>query len=77
MTINKAQGQSVKVEAVDLNADCFSHGQLYVIFPRVGEAKNLYRYTKNHRVMNIVYKEALSQALIKLFFIISVLLLIL
>ena len=30
MTINKAQGQSLKVAGVDLRNDCFSHGQLYV-----------------------------------------------
>ena len=39
MTINKTQGQSLKVAGVDLRSDCFSHGQLHVAcswgqFPR-------------------------------------------
>ncbi|XP_044582994.1 uncharacterized protein LOC123264012 [Cotesia glomerata] len=35
MTINKAQGQSLKMTGVDLRNDCFSHGQLYVACSRV------------------------------------------
>ncbi|XP_044588797.1 uncharacterized protein LOC123267978 [Cotesia glomerata] len=34
MTINKAQGQSLKIAGIDLRNDCFSHGQLYVAFSR-------------------------------------------
>ncbi|XP_073511472.1 ATP-dependent DNA helicase PIF1-like [Phyllobates terribilis] len=30
MSINKAQGQSLKVVGIDLQSPCFSHGQLYV-----------------------------------------------
>ncbi|CAF4696322.1 unnamed protein product, partial [Rotaria sp. Silwood2] len=30
MSINKAQGQSLKVAGVNLETPCFSHGQLYV-----------------------------------------------
>ncbi|KAM4034540.1 ATP-dependent DNA helicase PIF1-like [Anomaloglossus baeobatrachus] len=30
MSINKAQGQSLKVVGIDLQSTCFSHGQLYV-----------------------------------------------
>jgi ATP-dependent DNA helicase PIF1 len=31
MTINKSQGQTISVCGLDLNASCFSHGQLYVV----------------------------------------------
>ena len=30
MTINKSQGQSFKVVGLDLETECFAHGQLYV-----------------------------------------------
>ncbi|CAL1292154.1 unnamed protein product, partial [Larinioides sclopetarius] len=35
ITINKAQGQSLELCGLDLDADCFSHGQLYVACSRV------------------------------------------
>ena len=34
MTINKAQGQSVKIVGIDLRTSVFSHGQLYVALSR-------------------------------------------
>ncbi|UYV72074.1 hypothetical protein LAZ67_9001733 [Cordylochernes scorpioides] len=45
MTINKAQGQSLKVCGLNLEVPCFSHGQLYVASSRVGNPSNLYVYT--------------------------------
>jgi ATP-dependent DNA helicase PIF1 len=59
MTINKAQGQSLKVAGVNLESPCFSHGQLYVACSRVGNPKNLFIYCKDGQTKNIVYKQAL------------------
>lgn len=62
MTINKAQGQSVKYVGIDLRTPVFTHGQLYVA---------LSRCTAFHRISillppeqeatttNIVYPEVL------------------
>ncbi|UYV76501.1 hypothetical protein LAZ67_14000767 [Cordylochernes scorpioides] len=41
MSINKAQGQSLKIAGIDLKQPCFSHGQLYVACSRVGSGRNL------------------------------------
>lgn len=60
MTINKAQGQTLKVCGVNLKNPCFSHGQLYVACSRVGNPKNLYIYAPNRTTKNIVYKKALE-----------------
>lgn len=60
MTINKAQGQSLKVCGVNLTNHCFSHGQLYVACSRVGNPNNLYIYAPNETTKNIVYQKALE-----------------
>ncbi|XP_067949744.1 uncharacterized protein [Watersipora subatra] len=36
MTINKSQGQSLKVAGIDLLCPCLSHGQLHVASSRIG-----------------------------------------
>lgn len=60
MTINKSQGQTLRVAGVDLGTSCcFSHGQLYVAFSRVGNAENLYVHVLGDTTSNIVYREAL------------------
>ncbi|UYV76647.1 hypothetical protein LAZ67_14001572 [Cordylochernes scorpioides] len=41
MSINKAQGHSLKIAGIDLGQPCFSHGQLYVACSRVGSGRNL------------------------------------
>ncbi|XP_029634965.1 uncharacterized protein LOC115210502 [Octopus sinensis] len=41
MTINKAQGQSLKVVGLDLRTSCFSHGQFYVGCSRVNHPDNI------------------------------------
>lgn len=59
MTINKAQGQSLKVAGVDLRSDWFSHGQLYVACSRES-SKDLIILQPEHKARNIVYREVLS-----------------
>ena len=36
MTINKSQGQTLKIAGLDLSSPCFSYGQIYVGCSRVG-----------------------------------------
>ncbi|CAF1390108.1 unnamed protein product, partial [Rotaria sp. Silwood1] len=60
MSINKAQGQSLKVAGVNLETPCFSHGQLYVACSRVGTGKNLYVFALDGKTKNIVYNTALQ-----------------
>ena len=61
MSINKSQGQSLKVVGLNLQGPCFSHGQLYVGCSRVGSSDNLFICSpvKGH-TDNIVYTEALQ-----------------
>ncbi|KAL8587418.1 hypothetical protein ACOMHN_062151 [Nucella lapillus] len=54
MTINKAQGQSLKVAGIDLTEPCFSHGQFYVACSRVGTSPYPTKKTNN-----FVYPRAL------------------
>ncbi|XP_071036990.1 ATP-dependent DNA helicase PIF6-like [Parasteatoda tepidariorum] len=61
MSINKSQGQSLKVVGLDLQNPCFSHGQLYVGCSRVGDVKNLDLLAPNGKTKNIVYKEVLQE----------------
>lgn len=61
MTINKSQGQSLKVVGVNLSEPCFSHGQLYVACSRVGSPTNIFVLTQEQRkTRNIVYPQALA-----------------
>lgn len=57
MTINKAQGQSIKYTGIDLSTPCFSHGQFYVACSRVSSPDNLFIYSPTNRTSNVVYKE--------------------
>ncbi|XP_035218215.1 uncharacterized protein LOC118191520 [Stegodyphus dumicola] len=61
ISINKAQGQSLKVVVLNLRSPCFSHGQLYVGCSRVGRKDNLYIFAPNWKTFNIVYPEALQE----------------
>jgi ATP-dependent DNA helicase PIF1 len=62
MTINKAQGQSLKVVGINLEGSCFSHGQLYVACSRVGTSNNLHIYAPDPpgKTANIVYQKAIT-----------------
>ena len=42
MSINRSQGQTLRIVGVDLRGIVFSHGQLYVTFSRVRSNKNLF-----------------------------------
>ena len=59
MTINKSQGQSLKVVGLNLDTPVFLHGQLYVGFSRVGNPNNTFYLTPGGKTKNIVYPEAL------------------
>ena len=64
MTINKAQGQTLRVVGLCLTPPCFGHGQLYVGCSRVGDERNLHVLTERPmRTENIVYQEAGYKAL--------------
>ncbi|XP_063921237.1 uncharacterized protein LOC135136038 [Zophobas morio] len=54
MTINKAQGQSLRVAGLNLGSPCFSHGQLYVACSRVGTPKTLRKWRSSK---NVIYLE--------------------
>ena len=41
MTINKAQGQSMKYVGIDLRTPVFSHAQLYVAFSRATSSEHV------------------------------------
>ena len=59
MTVNKAQGQTLKAVGVDLSSPCFSHGQMYVAFSRAGNSNSLFIMSENNRSRNVVYHEVL------------------
>ena len=63
MTINKAQGQSVKYVGLDLRSAVFTHGQFYVGVSRVKSVLNIKVITDDKEgdrvTKNIVYPEVL------------------
>jgi hypothetical protein len=63
LTINKAQGQSVKWVGLDLRVPVFGHGQLYVALSRMTARNNVRVLTPNSgsdtSVLNVVYPEVL------------------
>src|SRR6201996_9581617 len=59
MTINKSQGQSLKLAGIDLREDCFSHGQFYVACSRVSSPSSLVILASEGIISNVVYKEIL------------------
>ena len=66
MTANKSQGQTLDKVGIYMNADFFTHGQVYVALSRCGERRNikilkrLERGAKKRPTQNIVYKSVLT-----------------
>ena len=60
MSINKSQGQSMKVVGLNLSQPCFSHGQFYVGCSRVGQPNSLYIHAPQGKTKNVVYPTALQ-----------------
>lgn len=61
MTINKSQGQSMKMTGLNLTQDPFAHGQYYVAISRTGSSRNLFVYAKNQTTTNVVYKDIIKE----------------
>lgn len=62
MTINKAEGQSLKYVGLDLRVPVFSHGQLYVGLSRATSRNRVHvllNPDSNNKTMNVVYPEVL------------------
>ncbi|XP_050063228.1 uncharacterized protein LOC126552553 [Aphis gossypii] len=59
MTINKSQGQSLKIAGIDLSDDCFTDGQFYVACSRVSSPTSLVILAPNRKTTNVAYKEVL------------------
>ncbi|KAF8545663.1 hypothetical protein OG21DRAFT_1428899 [Imleria badia] len=63
MTINKAQGQTVKHVGLNLSSPVFSHGQLYVALSRCTHPRNIKVLFSNHdeerntKTTNVVWNE--------------------
>ena len=60
MLINKPQGQSLEVCGINLELPCFSHGQLYVAYTRVGKPSALYVFSPYGKTKNIVHYKILQ-----------------
>ena len=61
LTINKAQGQSLRYVGVYLPKPVFSHGQLYVAVSRARSFAGLKVFTSTGRLTkNVVYREVLT-----------------
>lgn len=65
MSINKSQGQSLRIVGIYLLTSVFAHGQLYVALSRAIDCMNVYvslsALSLLLRTINIVYKEVLTQ----------------
>ena len=61
MTINKAQGQSLKVVGIHLHTPVFAHGKLYVAISRATDSRQIYiSVPRTDGILvtdNIVYSE--------------------
>jgi ATP-dependent exoDNAse (exonuclease V) alpha subunit len=61
ISINKAQGQSIKYVGIDLRTPVFSHGQLYVALSRATSRNRvavlLSQRNRDNRTLNVVYPQ--------------------
>ena len=60
MTINKAQGQTLKTVGLALSKPVFSHGMLYVGLSRVGNNDSIFINAADGKTRNVVYSEVLT-----------------
>ena len=65
ISINKSQGQILKVAGLNLLTSCFSHGQLYVACSRVSTPHDMFILAPNGTTKNVVYKQVFQ---LQLFF---------
>jgi ATP-dependent exoDNAse (exonuclease V) alpha subunit len=64
MTINKAQGQSVRIVGLDLQTPAFSHGQLYVALSHCTSRDRIkVLLPEGSKTTNIVYPEVLHNTI--------------
>jgi hypothetical protein len=62
MTINKAEGQSLKYVDIHLLSPIFCHGQLYVALSQATSSKRVYILllnTTHTKTSNVIYNEVL------------------
>lgn len=61
MSINKAQGQTMKTVGLHLVTPVFSHGQLYVALSRAMSRENIHVLLEKgeYTTQNVVYKQVL------------------
>lgn len=57
MSINKAQGQPLKLAGNEISDHCFAHGRFYVGCSRVSWENNLYIHSSNQKTNNIMHQE--------------------
>jgi hypothetical protein len=61
MTINKSQGQSLRIVGLDLKTAVFAHGQLYVAVSRCTSRERIKALLlEGSKTVNIVYPEVLA-----------------
>jgi PIF1-like helicase len=71
ITINKAQGQSLKFVGLNLLTPVFAHGQLYVALSRATDFRNVKILLDNslegrrHQTSNVTYTEVLSRTRVR------------
>jgi ATP-dependent DNA helicase PIF1 len=67
LTINKSQGQSLESVGIDLTADVFGHGQLYVALSRATNFSNISILLpppkfRARKTSNVVFKSVIQSA---------------